>query len=186
MMTGAPPATTTTSVDSVAETREWEFLEGADEMARPQTTSAAPHPWESVTITLDPRVQRLIEGDYEDGPECLMGDLQGALREGDRRLASQLAAIASSPQHSAESRSLALETLAAARARAVEPFAVEAVRVALEAPNSRLQFAGIAAVSDLSRRNQILLSRVVRELIASPNASATVKRAGAAFLRRRV
>lgn len=185
-MTGAPPVTTTTFVDSIAETREWELLEGNDEMTHPQTTSAGPHSLPSVTFTLDERVLRLIEGDYEDGPESLMGDLQSALRQGDRRLASQLAAIASSSQHSAEVRSLALETLAAARARSLEPITAEVVRVALEAPNSRLQFAGIAAVSDLSRSNQVLLSRVVRELIASPNASAAVKRAGAAFLRRRV
>jgi hypothetical protein len=137
-------------------------------------------------LALDSRVTQLIQGDDEDGPEGLIGDLQAALREGNQRIADQLASLAASPQYPVEARSLALETLSAARYRSFEPLAAEAVRIALEAPNPRLQFAGIAAVSDLSRRHQILFSRVVRELIESPNASAAVKRAGAAFLRRKV
>jgi hypothetical protein len=185
-MTGTPPVTISTLADPVAETREWNYWEEVEDMANLTTFARSDSPLTPIRLGLDQRVTQLIQGDYEDGPEDLMGNLQAALRAGDRRIADQLASLVGSPQHSPEARSLALETLSAARQRSFEPLAAEAVRIALEAPNSKLQFAGIAAVSDLSRRNQILFSRVVRELIQSPNASAAVKRAGAAFLRRRV
>lgn len=186
-MTGTPPVTVSTLADPVAETREWEcWEEVADNMSHLTTSTEISASFAPISLALDPRVAQLIQGDYEEGPEGLMGDLQATLREGNRRIAEQLASLAASPRHSAEARSLALETLSAARNRSFEPLAAEAVRTALEAPNPKLQFAGIAAVSDLSRRNQILFSRVVRELVQSPDASAAVKRAGAAFLRRRV
>lgn len=184
----APSATAATILcDPVAETREWEFAEEAVDMnsylATMSTPKSAIH---RVDIDLDQRVRQLIQGDFEEGPEALMGDLQRQLRAGNQRLASHLAAVAASEQYGPEARSLALETLTAARVRSFEPMAAEVVRVALEGPNSRLQFAGIAAVGDLSRRNQVLFSRLIKEVVNSPAASASVKRAGAAFLRRRV
>lgn len=187
-MTGAPPpATVSTLADPVAETRECEcWEEVTDDMSYLTTSTESRAPFAPVSLALDPRVAQLVQGEYEEGPEGLMADLQAALREGNRRIAEQLASLAASPRHSAEARSLALETLSAARHRPFEPLTAEAIRIALETPKPKLQFAGIAAVSDLSRRNQILFSRVVRELVQSPDASAVVKRAGAAFLRRRV
>lgn len=174
--------------DPLAEVREWEYAEEAQDMPRSGTTTSQSSDARvmDLQLQLDGRVRQLVEADYDDGPETLMGDLQAALRNGDRRIASQLATVASSPCHGADARSLALETLTAARAKPFESLAAEAVRVALEEPSPRMQFAGIAAVGDLSRSNQVLLSRVVRELIAAPAASEAVKRAGAAFLRRRV
>lgn len=177
--------TTALNEDPSAESRDWDL--SYDEAASMlQTASLTPGPLEAIPLDLDGRVRQLISGEYDDGPDELMADLQTNLRHGNRRLADQLTSVVRSEQYDAEVRSLALETLVAARARATEWQAAEAVRVALEAPYPQLQFAGVAALSDLSRRHQIALTRVIREIVSSPTASASVKRAGAAFLRRRV
>lgn len=179
---------TTASSEAYAEYRDWDFAQEAFDMPRNARTTCdlGGLSYALFSPLLDDRVMRLIQGDYEDGPESLMGNLQSQIRKGDRRLADQLAGIARSQQYDAEVRSLALETLVAARVRFIESLAADTVRVALEGPNQRLQFAGIAAVSDLSRRYQIAFGRVIRELVDSPNSSPAVKRAGAAFLRRRL
>lgn len=137
------------------------------------------------TLVEDHRVEQLVTGDFEEA-ESLMGDLQRDLRDGDWRLARLLLGLVSKPSLEADVRSLALETVAGARVRRFENELREAIRLALDSHEPRLQFSGIAAASELSRLNRLAIAGVVREIASAPSAHSSVKHAAEAFLRRRV
>jgi hypothetical protein len=172
-------ASTSSCLDETAEVRMWDS-EGAFGNLRdipPDYEVPAMHE------SLEGRVEQLVTSECEDS-EQLMHELQEELRCGNRRIAQMLASAFHQRRFDADARGLALETLAAARVRSFEPQVVELVRTAIESPEPELQFAGIAAASDLSRTKQVAISRVVRSLISAPTASTLVKQAGEAFLKR--
>lgn len=136
-----------------------------------------------MSVTIDARVESLITGEAENSDE-LMKELQDDLRRGNRHVAEMLATAFHERRFEPDARGLALETLAAARVRWFEPQTLALVRTALDAPEPELQFAAIAAAGDLSRTNQVAISRVVKSLIAAPDTSGSVRQAAEAFLRR--
>src|SRR4051794_30904267 len=136
----------------------------------------------AMNTILDGRVEQLATSDFDDsGP--IMKELQDELRRGNRRMAQMLAMAIRERRFDPDARGLALETLAGARVRWFEPQTVELVRMALDAPEPELHFAGIAAASDLSRTQQVAMSRVIGTLAAFPDIAGFVKSAAEAFLR---
>lgn len=133
---------------------------------------------------LYPDLVRLINGDFDE-PEALMASLQEKVRQGDLRLARGLEIAARGERFEPDLRALALETLAGARLRVIDDLVREAIREAMTSTASQLQFAGVAAASDLSRKSQVLLSGLIRELAADEAADPAVRRAASAFLKRR-
>lgn len=133
-------------------------------------------------ISYDPQVEELLAGDYDEADE-LVASLQSRLRTGDLRLASELLEASRSTSEETDARCLAIEALASAKSRLVEPMAFKAVQNALESIDPRIQFAGIAAASDLARQNQVFLSRIIKTLEGSSQPA--VARAAGAFIRRR-
>lgn len=129
----------------------------------------------------DERITRLISEDYSE-PEILMGSLQKDLRRGDRKLASLLMKTVRDGSLDNTVRALALETLAGARVRTLEPEVLDIILDAIERKNSDLQFAAVAAASDLSRHSQVRLAGAIRGLVRLGKADYWVLRAAKAFL----
>lgn len=134
-------------------------------------------------LSEDDRVTQLATLACVDSDE-LMKSLQDELKHGNRQLALTLAAATCDFRFEPEARGLLLETLAAARVRWFEPETMELVRNAIESPDSELQFAAIAAASDLSRPNQAAISRVISNLLLIEPVEGDVRQAAEAFLRR--
>jgi hypothetical protein len=177
-------ATALLTVDTLAafsdETAEVRLWDGEDSGLRAIPLSLCRDDC-SFSMQLAGRVKQLVMWESEDSDK-LMRELQEDLRRGDQRIANMLASAFCLRSLDVDARSLALETLAAARIRWFEPHVLQLVRSALDATEPELQFAGIAAASDLSRTNQVAISRIISTLAGSENA--TVKRAADAFLRK--
>jgi hypothetical protein len=170
--------TLTSLCDETAEVRFWDGEDaGNRRMIQPYDCQEE----SAFDVQINGRVKQLVSWEAED-PDALMRDLQTEVREGNRRIAYMLASAFYLRTLDVDARGLALETLAAARARWFENQVVQLVRSALDAPETELQFAGIAAASDLSQTNQVAMSRIIRTFALSPNL--TVKRAAEAFLRK--
>lgn len=180
MVTALLAADTPTSpcVDEMVEVRYWEAEDVGSLLAIKTNYPEDP----AMSMQIDGRVAQLVTWEADDS-DRLMRDLQEEMKRGNRRIAQMLAAAFYQRRFDVDARGLALETLAAARLRWFEDQVVELVRSALDAPEPELQFAGIAAASDLSRANQVAMSRVIRTVAGSHETGASVKQAAEAFLR---
>jgi hypothetical protein len=136
---------------------------------------------------LEPLVRKLRQGDFSTyDSEDLMAQLRSRLTEGDSRIANQMAALVLAYGNDPaflEAQCLAVEVLAAARAPHFGSLIFNTLRRSLESTIPDLQFAAVAAASDLGRYQQNLLGPIVRQ-VAEASASANVKTAAEALLRR--
>lgn len=138
---------------------------------------------------LHPSVEQLARGDFSSNDtEEIMASLRRAMIAGDLKIAGQLAALVmvhdDGDPSLLDAQCLAIEILAAARMPQLSRQIHAVIRKALTSTNVDLQFAAIAALSDLSRLQRELYKPLVRFLVDQPDRSgnASVKSAARAFL----
>jgi hypothetical protein len=136
---------------------------------------------------LHPAVSRLKAGAFSaNETEDLMSDLRREIVAGNYAVATQLAGLVLMPYAGApdvlDAQCLAIEILAAARLPQLSPLLHAVMRRALTSSNSDLEFAAIAALSDLSRYQRELYRPLV-ELVAAKSRNTDVLDAAQAFLK---
>lgn len=110
-----------------------------------------------------------------------MREAQDAIQAGDAALAESLLAAFRDPGRSLLDRGIALETVTAARCKAVEPAALIAIREGLASPLEDLQFAALACAGDLSPQGKEAVTPDAERLL---DGGLDVRRAARAFLGR--
>lgn len=129
----------------------------------------------------DEKIHALVARDDDESTGAAMGRIQRALRLNDRQLVLRLIAVIRDRAIEPSTRALVLETLAGARVRAFDSEVLDVIREAVESRDAELQFAAVAAASDLSRRSQVLLGGVIRQLVEN-GMDYWVRRAATTFI----
>ncbi len=133
----------------------------------------------------DPAVARLIGGEW-DAPEPLMAHLIQRIRHGDANVVDDLDRVVRGGPIGgrfvdADTRALAIETLAAARSATFEGRVRGLLFDLVAATEPKLRFAAIASASDLSPSGRVLIRAAIQR-VASQDPNDRVRAAAAAFL----
>ncbi len=140
-------------------------------------------PSKPVELSASRALTDFFDAGIED-QDHLLGVLQNKLRDGDSLLASELGRVAygTLPRRDGRARSLAIEALAGARSPQFDDEVLGIVAGALADPSDEVQFAAIAAASDLPRTYRRSLVELMRFTSKSTTASLDVRSAATAFL----
>ncbi len=145
--------------------------------------------WEyafDLVAATDPMVTPLVCGDCDmdqDEVDGVISQLQSRLRAGDFIAAHALAHAAKDVTIEPSCRAMALDALVAPRLRFLEYLTVPAVRRAIKASDSVLQFAGVAAAAALSPVSRQSLLGLIKDL-PTTSTDPAVQSAANAFIER--